>query len=170
MDFFQILVEQTIEQSEDKENDIRVLAATFYLNDFSPNIFSKIFGNGEAYKESSYDRHREYLEKELGYYQSDIGYIGLYSKFGILAILAYLILIYKTFKVAIPDEYLYCKYYLYFIFIISIIIDAPFNFGYITSIVFATYILNSKDLSQINNKRVSQKVLFTYKKPFISIT
>jgi hypothetical protein len=147
MEFFQILVEHTIEQSEDMENNIRILAATYYLNDFSPNIFSKIFGNGQAYKESIYDSRREYLENELGYYQSDIGYIGLYSKFGILAILAYLILIYKTFKVAIPDEYLYCKYYLYFIFIISIIIDAPFNSGFITSIIFATYILNSKSSS-----------------------
>ena len=169
MNFFQLLVKQTIEESDNKKDNIRVLAATYYLNDFSPNIFSMIFGNGVAYKESSLGSHTDHLEKDLGYYQEDVGYIGFYSKFGLLAILAYLILIYKTYKVAIPDEYLYCKYYLYFIFIISIIIDAPFNIGYITSIVFAAYILNSKDLSQIKNKRVPQKALLTNKKPFIPI-
>jgi hypothetical protein len=171
MNFFQLLVKQTIEESENKKDNIRVLAATYYLNDFSPNIFSKIFGNGQAYKESRYDINREHLEKELGYYQSDLGYIGLYSKFGVLAILAYLILIYNTYKVAIPDEYLYCKYYLYFIFIISIIIDAPFNPSYITSIVFATYVLNSKNLIRINNNiRVSKNALSYNKKPSFSMT
>ena len=163
MNFFNLLLEQTMEQSENKEDDIRVLSAAYYLYDFSPNTFSQIFGNGESYSESSFGKETTYLNKEQGYYQEDIGYIGFYSKFGLLAILAYLILIYKTYKVAISEEYLYCKYYLYFIFIISIIIDAPFNYGYITSIVFAAYILNSKDLSKINRTKVPQNVFKAYK-------
>lgn len=161
MEFFQLLTEQTKEQRENVEEDIRVLSATFYLNEFSPNTFSRIFGNGEGTIESSYGQNIDYLKNELGYYQSDIGYIGLYSKFGILAILAYLFLIYKTIKIPIPDDYLYFKYYLYFIFIISTIIDASFSTGYITSIALSAYVLYSKDLKRINNRRELQSDFLT---------
>lgn len=155
MNFFQLLVEKTKVQTENMEDDIRVLSAGFYLNDFSPNTFTRIFGNGEPSDKTSYFRYSYYLMEELGFYQSDIGYIGLYSKFGLLAILAYLILIYRTFKISIPDEYLYCKYFLYFIFLISIIIDAPFNPSFITSIALATYVLYTKDLSKTDTNESS---------------
>ena len=163
MNFFQLLMKESIEQSKYKEDNIRILSATFYINEFSPNTFSRIFGNGENYMDTSYASYMQYLQHTLGYYQDDIGYIGFYSKFGVIAILAYLFLIFKTYRVAIPEEYLYCKYYLYFIFLISLIIDAPFNVGYITSIVFAAYILNSKDLSKDNINSMHQKIIFAYK-------
>jgi hypothetical protein len=153
--FFQLLVNQTKNQTENVGNDIRVLSARFYLTDFSPEIFNKIFGNGEPAGGSNYSRYSYYLENELGFFQSDIGYIGLYSKFGILAILGYLILIFRTYKISVPSEYLYCKYYLYFIFLISVIIDAPFNNSFIPSIVLAIYVLHSKELSRTDNKENS---------------
>jgi hypothetical protein len=146
------MAKETKEQSLNKEDDIRVLSINYYLNDFSPNTFSLIFGNGEGTNESIYGQNMDYIKNELGYYQSDIGYIGLYSKFGVLAILAYIIFIYKTIKISVPVEYLYAKYFLYFIFIISIIIDAPFNPGFIPSIILAAYVLNSKDLKRKENK------------------
>lgn len=150
MNFFQLLVEQTKGETENVEDNIRVLSASYYLKDFSPDIFTRIFGNGEPSLGSSYMRYNFYLETELGFYQSDVGYIGLYSKFGLMAIIAYLILIYRTFKLSIPDEYLYCKYFLYFIFLISIIISAPFSASFIPSICFASYILSLKDKSKLN--------------------
>lgn len=152
MNFFQLMAKETKEQSQNKEDDIRVLSANYYLNDFSPNTFSLIFGNGEGTNESIYGQNMDYIKNKLGYYQSDIGYIGFYSKFGVLAILAYLIFIYKTIKTSVPDDYLYAKYFLFFIFIISIIIDAPFNPGFISSIIIAAYVLNSKDLKRPENK------------------
>jgi hypothetical protein len=153
MNFFQLLVEETKVQTENMGNDIRVLSARFYLNDFSPDSFTRIFGNGEPSGKSNYLRYNYYLKEELGFYQSDVGYIGLYSKFGLLAILAYLLLIYRTLKISIPDEYLYCKYFLYFVFLISIIIDAPFNTSFIPSIVLAIYILYANDLSKSDKSK-----------------
>ncbi len=146
MNFFQILMEQTQEQSENVSEDVRVQAAGYFLSDFSPDIFSKIFGNGEPSVKTSYSSFTTNLTEDEGFYQSDVGYIGLYSKFGILAIIAYIILIYKTFKISTTNKYMYVKYFLYFIFISSIIIDAPFNTNYIPAICFAFYILSTERL------------------------
>jgi len=73
--------------------------------------------------------------------------LGLYVRFGLIAVLAYVILIYKTIKIKVPEEYLYCKYFLYFIFAVSLIIDSSFDPGCAPSIIFAIYILSSDSLS-----------------------
>ena len=149
--FVKNLIDITNKQQEQKEDDIRVQSANFYINDFSPNLFSRIFGNGIPYKESQYSESVKRYEDDYGYYISDIGWIGLYTKFGLLALLAYIIIIYKTFKIAVPEKYVYTKYFLYFVFIISIIIDAPFNNNFIPSIVFALYIVSIQDNSNLKN-------------------
>jgi hypothetical protein len=148
MAFFNILVEQTLVQTENIEDDIRVESAYFYMNNFPPDNFARIFGNGEPSIGSNFSKVSYFLKDNMGLYQSDIGYLGLYSKFGILAILAYLVIIYRTYRISVPDEYLYCKYFLYFIFLISIIVDAPFNTSFIAAIAIALYILQIKYLSQ----------------------
>ena len=148
MNFFKLLVGETKSQTENISDDIRVQSALFYMNDFSPNTFTRIFGNGEPAGGSNYSRYNYYVKQELGFYQSDIGYLGLYSKFGVLAILAFLILLYRTYRISIADEYLYCKYFIYFILLTNLIIDASFNASFIPSIALALYILYVKDLSK----------------------
>lgn len=148
MNFFKLLSDRTISETNNIENNLRIKAADFYLFHFSPNTFTKIFGNGEPYMRSMYGQYIWKLQIEKGLYASDIGYIGLYSQYGILAILAYLIIIFRTIKVSVPEEYLFCKYFLYFIFIISIIISSTFSTDFIISILLALYILSSKDLSR----------------------
>jgi hypothetical protein len=161
MNFYKLLVAETHSELSDVKDNIRVQAIDYYLNDFSPNLFSKIVGNGQPYsnKNSSYTKFVDYLEDGRGLYTSDIGYIGLYVKFGILAIFSYLIFIYKTLKTSVSIENLYCKYFLIFIFAISFIIDAPFDTSFIPAIVLATYVLYSKDLSRTDNNESSNKFL-----------
>lgn len=156
MEFYKNLTEQTVSQSNDLEDDIRMQSLNYYLYNFSPDVVTKIFGNGISYKDSQYSQKVNYLEKDLGLYVADIGYIGLYIKFGIISILGYLLFIYKAFKMKTPEGFLYCKYFLLFIFIISIIIDAPFNSSFIPSIMLAAYILasNFKNNRKINNFQV----------------
>ena len=152
MEFYKSLTEQTVTQSNDVEDDIRIQSLNYYLYNFSPDVVTKIFGNGISYKDSYYSQKVNYLEKDLGLYVSDIGYVGLYIKFGIISILGYLIFIYKTFKIKTSEGFLYCKYFLLFIFIISIIIDAPFNSSFIPAIMLAAYILAS---NFINNRKIN---------------
>ncbi len=114
----------------------------YYLNYFAPNSISKFLGNGEATGNNGYTRFVTTLEQEHGLYTADIGYIGLYVKLGILSLLAYLLFIYKTVRCKVAEEDLYCKYFLFFIFTISIIIDSAFNASFIGSIMIAYYVLS----------------------------
>jgi hypothetical protein len=146
LDFFQILLKQTQSQTKNFQDDVRMKAVYYYLSDFSPNTFTKIFGNGQAYGKTEYGRFVDKIERGYGYFAVDIGYIGLYTKFGILAILAYLLILIGTLKIKVPDEYLYCKYYLYYVFAISVIIDSTFDSGYIIPISFCIYIIATKGI------------------------
>jgi hypothetical protein len=144
---FNILLKQTQSETADVKNNVRLLSATYYLNYFSPDTFSRIFGNGVPDYDSSYGSFCRYMEEKFGYYVSDIGYLGLYVQFGLIAVLAYVMLIYKTIKIKVSEEYLYCKYFLYYIFAVSVIIDSSFDPGCAPSIIFALYILSSDSLS-----------------------
>jgi len=148
MNFFKLLSTQTVSETSNIENNVRVQAADFYLFHFSPNVFTKVFGNGVPEMRTSYGMYIWNIQMTKGFFMSDIGYIGLYSQFGLLAVLAYLLFISRTLKVKVPDEYLYCKYFLYYIFVISVIISSPFSNDFIIPIVLALYILASKDLSR----------------------
>lgn len=153
MSFFKLLTDRTISETSSFESNIRVKSAIFYLFHFSPNIFTDIFGNGAPYMSSRYGAYITQLEYGQGLFTSDIGYIGLYTKYGILSILAYLIIIIRTIRVPIPDEYLYCKYFLYYIFVISIMSNSTGDTSFIIPIVLALYILSSQDLSNKKDLR-----------------
>jgi hypothetical protein len=146
----QTLFEQTKSHTENLKDYIRVRSADFYLHDFSPNIIAKVFGNGQPGGGSNYAFYLLYIERSYGFYLSDLGYVGLYVKFGLLAVLAYLILIYRTIKISVPDEYLYCKYSLYMLFIISTMGDALYTSPSIPVNLLLIYVLVTRDLSQKN--------------------
>jgi len=149
LNFSRLLFTQTMSQTENFNEYIRIKAVDYYLTEFSPNIYAKVFGNGEPFRNTGYANYITYIEKVLGLYTSDIGYIGMYTKFGLLSVIAYIGLIIGTFRIEVKEEYLYAKYFLYFVFVISIIIDSPFSNSFISSIVLALYILSSQDQSRV---------------------
>lgn len=154
MDFYKLMADQTGSQIGDLQDDIRMQSVEYYLNYFSPNSISQILGNGHANGKSGYSKFMDYLQTERGLWTSDIGYIGLYTEFGILSIMAYLIFIYKTFTTSVSEEYLYCKYFLAFIFTISIIIDSPFNTSFIGSIMLAYYIVSIQNKNKLQTNKL----------------
>lgn len=165
MDFYKIMATETNAQTADIKDDIRMQAVDYYLHYFSPNSISKIIGNGEAIGNNPYGRFVEYLQLQRGLYTSDIGYIGLYVKYGILSLIAYLFFIIKTIITPASEEYLYSKYFLIFIFTISIIIDSPFNTNFITSIMLGFYILFLQNKNSIKaTQPQDSKSLFNYGK------
>lgn len=158
---YKLLSEKTQSQTINIQDDIRFKSFNYYLHSFSPNKVSVIFGNGQAYRGTEYARLVNYLEEGLNFYISDLGYFGFYIKYGILALIAYILLIWRTIKIKASDEQLYCKYFLYFIFLISIIVDAPFNNSYIPSTMIALYILsvNSNNNPIYKNKKESRLLM-----------
>ena len=154
MDFYKLMSAETNSQTADLRDDIRMQSVEYYLNYFSPNSVSQILGNGHANGKNGYSKFMDYVQMERGLWTSDIGYIGLYTEFGILSILAYLIFIYKTFTTSVSEEYLYCKYFLAFIFIISIIIDSPFNTSFIGSIMLAYYMISLQNKNKLQTNKL----------------
>ena len=133
------LTNQEISQNE---NYVRVVAAYFYLNNFSPNNYAKYLGNGEASRSTSYGKYVTRLENDLHMNEQDIGFIGLFVKFGILSIIAYIIIYFRIFQIKVPKEFLYIKMYMIFLLINGFNCSATFHTDFIASIAITLYLFH----------------------------
>ncbi|MFW5700075.1 MAG: hypothetical protein ACOCWM_00160 [Cyclobacteriaceae bacterium] len=112
-DIFTGLIEVSEEQSEDIENNIRIRASTFFLTDFFPNTLAYFFGNGQDHMGSGYGMRVHTYKVVRGFYQSDIGIIGDFSKFGLFFLIGALWLLIKALRSPVKQEYTYIKYSLF---------------------------------------------------------
>lgn len=135
------------------ENYIRVKSAMFFLEEFSPTLANKILGNGvPRATTSSYGDFVLSLEKKDRYYMVDVGLIGFYALFGIFAIVAYLIIWYKSFTIKLPPRFYYLKYYLWFLLITSLTSDFTFGHNFLITTVFVIYIYHCQQLKKRTNR------------------
>lgn len=139
---FQGIKDVTQANSKEGSKNIRVITGTYYLFEFSDNVFTKVFGNGVPHFKSFYGQITTKLE-EKGIWMEDVGIIAMYSQFGIFAIISWLIIWYKSFTVQIPKEYYYVKYYLWLLLLTSFTSGSLYNVHYIISTVIVIYIYHS---------------------------
>lgn len=99
---------------------IRLDAATFFLNYLFPNSLTYILGNGFSSELVSYGQEILFYKLQYGFYQSDIGLIGDYSKFGILYIIGVFLLIYEILKQKNKEPYILFSFYFIIISIITL--------------------------------------------------
>jgi len=139
------LQESQQQTSSEGANYIRVLSGSYFLRDFSPNIWTRIFGNGVPYKSadeaSVYGDTLFNLKQTEGYYLSDVGIIGFYVMFGVFASLALINLFIKCLRLKIPGEYLYLKYYIWYIVLTAFTSDGVFGINFLFSNVLVVYCL-----------------------------
>jgi hypothetical protein len=86
-DLFGSYIEMTNNQLEYEDENIRMLAANFYLNDYWPGWGAKILGNGMGHHESDYGQEMLFITKVLHLYRSDVGIIGAFNQNGIFYVL-----------------------------------------------------------------------------------
>jgi len=121
------MVDVTREQSRGVESNIRVRAAEFFLTDYFPkNKFAYFTGNGVAGSSAFGAKTLKYAEG-YGYFQSDIGLIGEYSKFGVLFVLGVVIILFRTMTTRLPEKLLFIRYN--FLGIIITIVTGAGAFG-----------------------------------------
>jgi hypothetical protein len=132
-DIFAGLVEVSEQQSQNIESNIRIRAATFFLTDFFPNTLSYFFGNGQDHMGSIYGVRVDMYKLAHGYYQSDVGFIGEFSKFGIFFAIGAIWLLIRVFSTRLKPEHNYVKYYL-----LRSVILLPFGSGFTTPFSIAT--------------------------------
>ncbi|MEJ8756931.1 hypothetical protein WG947_07995 [Pontibacter sp. H259] len=150
LDFVQLLLIKTEQQTDDYESDLRVLAAEYYLFDFSPDLLTSIFGNGEAViGKSSFGNKYEYIKSELKFYQSDVGLVGLYSKFGLFSVLSWILLFIRVFKSKYSPSGKYIKPFFLLLLVTSFTSSIIYHFNYIATVAIAIYLAEIKRIKQI---------------------
>ncbi|NTS42553.1 hypothetical protein HRG84_16750 [Flavisolibacter sp. BT320] len=141
-------IEMTNEQLQD-DDDIRILAAKFFLFEYWPHWLAVIFGNGEGHSYNSYGQELEKISKNLGYYKSDIGLIGALNTYGLVYIFSILIFYYKAiFTVKLNSNSNYLKLIIFNFFILSLL---SFEFTLPSSIIFFCFIFYLMDKSKVNS-------------------
>jgi hypothetical protein len=151
--------EAQVETLQQGKEYIRIQSGSYFLTEFSPDNISRVLGNGVPYEDISY--YGKFVEdlKLEGFYLSDVGIFAVYAMFGILAIIAYVLIWIKSLTLPLPKEYYYLKYYLWFLFITSLTSDNVYSYNYLISTVFTLYIYQILYMEHVrlnNDFRTSQ--------------
>ncbi len=148
-DIIMNLIEVSVKQKENSSENIRILSATFFLTNFMPNKLAYLLGNGVDSQNAEYGLLVQYYKNKLGFYQSDIGIIGTYSKFGVLFIIAELSVYLKIFKKKLPEDITFIKYV--FIFSFLTIVTGSDSFIDMDGIVGTSVLFYLVDISIYEN-------------------
>jgi hypothetical protein len=132
------------------KEDVRFKAAIYFLTDFFPNKLSYITGNGVPSALSPYGIQVNAFKKVLGFHQSDIGIIGDYSTFGILLVIAQIIIYVRAMSIRLPGELDFIK--LNFLVLILTIFISGGAFSYAENIVIICLSLYLIDISHVYDK------------------
>jgi hypothetical protein len=130
--------QQKVDASYGKDY-IRILAADYYLTQFTPNVISKILGNGFANDTSNYGKTLIALGDRYGYFLTDVGLVEVYVSFGIFAIIGYFLIFIKSFTIPVPPEYYYLKYYLWMIMLTCLTSDFLISYYFLITTVLVLY-------------------------------
>lgn len=133
------LSEQQKEDASYGKDYIRILAADYYLTQFTPNDISKILGNGFANDTSNYGKTLIALGDRYGYFLTDVGLVEVYISFGIFAILGYLLIFIKSFTIPVPPGYYYLKYYIWMIMLTCLTSDFLISYYFLITTVLVLY-------------------------------
>lgn len=99
----------TVSQGESFDSYIRVKAARFFLSDFYNHKLAYFTGNG-AEGSSEYGSRIIKYARRYGYYQSDLGLIGEYTKFGALYVIGVIMIFFRAFRAKLPEDLMFVKY------------------------------------------------------------
>lgn len=147
------LVEISREQTINSARITRLRTTEFFLTDFFPNDLSYITGNGEAHQWSSYGMEIHSYKVYRGYYLSDIGFIGEYTKYGIFFVIGGLMLMVKALRHRHPRNFMYVKLYL-FSSLISLPLGNIFSQPYsIAALCLLLYIIDLQKTKEAGAKK-----------------
>ena len=145
LSFVKILLEKTQEQTSKYQEDVRVLSGTYFLTSFSPDLLTQVFGNGEAATgKSKYGNEVLKMKEVFGYYQSDVGFIGVYAKFGLIGILAWILIFYRIFRIKLHPSIRYIRIFIMFFLLTGLTAAFVTSVYYIAPICLALYMADFK--------------------------
>ncbi len=154
-DIITAMFDVTVSQSQSAGSGIRVKAARFFLIDFYSNNWAYLTGNG-ATGSSVYGLRVAGISERYGYYQSDIGLIGEYIKYGVLFVIAVVIIFYRSLSSRLPENLMFIKYN--FLGLILTLVTGAGAFGSVSINILTNCMLlymidmylNENEVSEIN--------------------
>lgn len=141
---YQALVETTENQIErnDQKEDVRIREARFYSDEYQTNIFTRFLGNGiPSIGNSRWGNKFEMDISYYGYYSSDIGWIGFYWHFGLIAVVGVFIFLLKGAMVKKTADREYLTYYCYSIILLSVMSAPILIYTQIIDIMLVLYLI-----------------------------
>ncbi|NOX47897.1 MAG: hypothetical protein GXO89_13055 [Chlorobi bacterium] len=154
-DIFMNLIAISEKQSAQQDDDVRIKAIKFFVGDFFPSPFAYLMGNGDSHMASKYGMEVWKYKIVNGLFQSDIGILGDFSKYGVFFILGVILIYIKIFRLKLT-RFIYIKYY----FMISFLrLFLGSDFGSAEPIVLLSTMLYMMDVDVHDQKYLKQKNL-----------
>ena len=113
----QLTQKQLDNNSEDE--DIRISMSNYYLFDFNDgNIGKIIFGNGVPGFNGPYTNEVQMLSEYEHFYSCDVGFVQIFTYFGLVGILVYLLLLIQIIRTPVSKDALFAKMMMFFYYLI----------------------------------------------------
>jgi hypothetical protein len=160
-DIINAMIDITRVQTGAISENIRFKAVLFYFNRFTTNKLSFLIGNGSYGGHSSYSLMMDNYGKIFGYYLADIGIIGEFILYGIIFIIAELIILIRMSFSRYPEEFEFIRYIAYTMYF-ALFVSAG-AFGNSEGIIMMCLLLYLVDLSKwmkINQQKTSPAMNF----------
>jgi hypothetical protein len=123
--FLGIIKAQKVESAQGSEN-IRILAAQFFLTKLPPNTLAYITGIGAPSERSSLGQLTALLSEKYGFYLVDVGIIGNYVTYGVLFVFSVLLIVIKLMFTKVEEDMAFIKYFFFFEVFLMLPIAAGF--------------------------------------------
>lgn len=138
--------EMTINQveSNEAEDDIRLLALSYFFLEYNDNVAAKIIGNGVPVRGSYADKLSQ-INTVAHLYQNDIEYIQWYLYFGVLGLFVLFLLGYSCMKIPIDEEGAYLKIFIAYIFLVMCLGSHFYReIPHMSTVVYLLFVYNLK--------------------------
>lgn len=153
-DIFMNLIALSQRHLDAEEENIRITAIKFFTGPFMPHKLAYIFGNGMDSMNNPYGM-KVAAYRAMGLFQSDIGMIGDYSRFGILFVIAQMSITIRIIFGKLPKELGYFRYFMISRFLVSF--TGSNMFGRPAEIVFLCFMLYMIDYYKHKEKQEELK-------------
>jgi hypothetical protein len=152
-DIFLSMLSLSKEQSVGIEENGRIISGTYFLTEFFPNYAAYITGNGADSANSAYGSMIQMYKEVFGFYQSDVGIIGDFSKFGAIFLIAVISVLVRVLYGKLGDELVYIKYFYLFVILTSFTGAGPFgDANSIVTVCITFYIIDIYKHNQLVNE------------------
>ena len=147
-------------QSVNVQENTRVIAATFFLTEFFPNNLAYITGNGADSTNSAYGVMIQMYKNVYGFYQSDVGIIGDFSKYGLFFLIGVILILVKALKAKMTAKLNYIRYFFVMVILISFTGGGFFGDGAdsIVAVSILLYIIDINRFRELNDNQAEKEV------------